>query len=67
MFNIIAQWSAERLGVLLRDLDDDRLDLRVRLEAVLAELAPVARHLVAAERHACVERVVAVDPTSTST
>src|SRR5258705_5552744 len=43
-------------------LDPDALHLRVQIERVARELAPVAALLVAAERRDDVEHVVAVDP-----
>lgn len=50
------------LGVLGGDLDDDGLDLRVLLQAVLAQLAAHARLLVPAEGRLALQDVVAIDP-----
>src|SRR6185437_26244 len=46
-------------------LDPDRLHVEVFLDVLLATLASVAAHLVAAERHRRVHRLVAVDPDGT--
>src|SRR5690606_30706808 len=44
------------------EIDPHALDLRVQVERVLPELAPVAGLLVAAERGRGVEGVIGVDP-----
>src|SRR3954470_22963980 len=43
-------------------LDPDRLDVEILLDVLLAGLAAIAAHLVAAERHRRVHRLIAVDP-----
>ena len=43
-------------------LDPDRLDVEVFVQVLEPGFAPVAAHLVAAERHGGVHRLVAVDP-----
>lgn len=50
------------LGILLRDASDDALDFGVVLQAVLAVLAAMSRHLVTAERRLSAQDVVSVDP-----
>src|SRR5882757_8992097 len=47
---------------LLTRLDPHRLDVEILLDVLLAGLAAVAAHLVAAERHRGVHRLIAVDP-----
>src|ERR1700760_1742246 len=46
----------------LAGLDPDRLDVEIFFEVLLAGFAAVAAHLVAAERHGRVHRLVAIDP-----
>ncbi len=46
----------------LARLDPDRLDVEIFLDVLLAGLAAVAAHLVAAERHRRIHRLVAIDP-----
>src|SRR4051812_32459104 len=46
-------------------LDPDRLDAEIFLDVLLAGLAAIAAHLVAAERHRRVHRLIAVDPDRT--
>src|SRR5690606_33281170 len=45
----------------------DGLDLRIKVEYILAHLAPPAGLLVAAERQCRIENIVAVDPDAAGT
>src|SRR5580698_3946246 len=49
----------------LAGLDPDCLDVEVLFQVLLAGLAAVAAHLVAAERHRGVHGLIAVDPDRT--
>src|SRR5260370_18757545 len=46
----------------LRRLDPDRLDVEIFFQMLLAGLAAVTAHLVAAERHRRIHRLIAIDP-----
>src|ERR1700681_3668005 len=46
----------------LTGLYPDRLDVEIFFQVLLAGLAAVAAHLVAAERHRRVHRLIAIDP-----
>src|SRR5258708_19494212 len=46
----------------LTGLDPDRLDVEIFFQMLLAGLATIAAHLVAAERHRRVHRLIAIDP-----
>src|ERR1700738_5068681 len=46
----------------LAGLDPDRLDVEIFFQMLLAGLAAIAAHLVAAERYRRVHRLIAIDP-----
>ena len=52
---------------LVHHIHPDRLNIAIKLDGVLAELAAVAGGLVAAKGHGRIEYVVAVDPDSAGT
>src|SRR5271169_475989 len=54
--------AGEGVSRSLGGLDPHRLDVEILLHLLQPGLAPVAAHLVAAERHRGIHRLVAIDP-----
>src|ERR1700691_4379601 len=60
--HVAAQEAAIHISYALSGLDPDRLDVEIFFQVLLAGLAAIAAHLVTAERHRRVHRLIAIDP-----
>src|SRR6185312_4212044 len=58
----LSQAMTNSISNALTGLDPDRLDVEILLDMLLAGLAAIAAHLVAAERHRRVHCLIAVHP-----